>query len=55
MEEGNPSKILTFKPKTKIPIDVTEREGKRRRGGRPRETWVETSLDNLWNLVKQEN
>jgi len=55
LEEGNPSKSVTFKKGTLIPLDVTEREGTKRRSGKPRVKWVETGLGNLWKLVGEGN
>ena len=50
-EEGDSMKSLTFQPETITRVQFQMRPGVKRRIGKPRTKWVETTMDNLWNLI----
>ena len=53
--EGTPTKVTTFKPNTLTPVDMHDVKGRKRRSGQPRVKWVETTLESLWQLIKNTN
>ena len=50
--EGTPTKVITFKPNTLTPVEVHNTQGRKRRAGQPRVKWIDTTLENLWQLIK---
>ena len=53
--EGTPTKVITFKPNTLTPVDLHDVTGRKRRSGQPRIKWVDTTMENLWHLIKTTN
>ena len=52
--EETPTKVFTFQPNTLYPTEVHDTQGRKRRSGQPRVKWVDTALDNLWQLIKKD-
>ena len=52
-EEGDPTKVVTFKKGTVLPVDITEGGGTRRRDGRPRVKVTETAFANMWKTIQK--
>ena len=46
-----PIRYCTFRYNTYEPIQIEDKEGVRRRSGKPRVRWVETTLNRLWELI----
>ena len=53
--EGTPTKALTFKPNTLTPVEVHNAQGRKRRSGQPRVKWIDATLENLWQVIKNTN
>ena len=52
--EGTPTKVLTFKQNSLHPTEIHNTQGRKRRSGQPRVKWVDTALDNLWQLIQKD-
>ena len=52
--EGSPTRVLTFQPNTLQPTEIHDNNTRKRRSGHPRVKWVDTTLENLWTLIKTE-
>ena len=53
--EETPTKAVTFQPNTLLPVEIHNVQGRRRRPGHPRVKWVNTTLENLWQLIKEQH
>ena len=51
--EETPTRVVTFQPNTLNPVEIHNNRDRKRRSGHPRVKWVETTLENLWQLIKQ--
>ena len=49
----SPHKAVTFKSGTLEPLDVTARNGTKKRVGKPRVKWVETGMQQLWDRARR--
>ena len=52
--EGSPPKTVTFQPNSLRIVDILNTRGIKERVGQPTVKWVDTGLDNLWQLIQKD-